>query len=935
MQISEMPRDELLQELGSRPGGLTEAEAEDRLRQHGPNEIREVRRAPLALKLLANFYHTFALLLWAAGVLAFVADMAELGWAIIAVIFINAGFSFWQENRAEKAVEALKKILPAKARVIRGGSLEEVLARDLVPGDIIVLAEGDYISADSRLLDENDLRVNAATLTGESEPVRKLATPTSAEGMTPGEIPNLVLTGTSVAFGSGKAVVYATGMETEFGKIASLTQTVKVELSPLQKEVNRVALVIAAVAIIMGATLFGVSSLFTQLSMGAAAVFAIGMLVANVPEGLLPTVTLALAMAVKRMAGENALVKQLSGVETLGSTTVICTDKTGTLTQNEMTVRHLWADGQIVDVGGIGYEPTGDFSSGGAALAAEELAGLGALMASAALCNNARLVEPESSGTDRSKGDAETGAEGRWGIVGDPTEAALLVAARKEGFDEAAELEQNPRLQELPFDSRRKRMSVIHGVRPEAIPDTAGDDGCRWALVKGAPNEVLSLSSRILSGGGEKELTDEQKAEITAANDDMARSGLRVLAMAYRCIGPDTEITAEAIEQDLVFTGLMAMMDPPREEVAAAVASCHEAGIRVIMITGDYGLTAESIARRIGIIGQGPARIVNGAELEAVSDSDLGKLLDNENLVFARVSPEHKLMVAAALKEGGQIVAMTGDGVNDAPALKQADIGVAMGITGTDVAKEAATMILTDDNFSTIVTAVEAGRVVYDNMKKFLAYIFAHLTPEIVPFVLFVLFDVPLPITVMQILAIDLGTETLPALALGVEKGEPDMMKRPPRSRRDRLVDRHMLFHAWMFLGLIEAVLVLAGFFWVLYAGGWHWGQQLDENSHLYLQATTMTWAGIIALQVGTAFACRTNRTSVFGIGFWSNRWLLWGIAFELLFTLLIVYVPWLQSIFQTTGLDPEHWLLLATFPPVIFTADELRKLIIRRRSRD
>jgi len=918
MHYSQLSNEDLFRELDSRPAGLTPDEVALRLKKYGPNEIVEARKSPLLLRLAANFYHIFALLLWVAGILAFVADMPELGWAIIAVIFINAIFSFWQEFQAERAVEALKRILPARARVIRGGDLVEVLARDLVPGDIIVLQEGDNISVDARLIEESELKVNAATLTGESEPVRKVAMPVSGEGLAAGEIPNLVLAGTSVAFGSGKAIAFATGMNTEFGKIATLTQKVKIELSPLQKEVNRVALIIAAVALVMGAALFGVAALLTPLSVGVAAVFAIGMLVANVPEGLLPTVTLSLAMAVKRMARKNAIVKRLSGVETLGSTTVICTDKTGTLTQNEMTVRQLWVNGKMIDVGGTGYEPAGEFTVEGKALPYDERQQLEVLMKVAALCNNARLVPPGEN-------------HERWGIVGDPTEAALLVAARKWGYNPAEESRVNPRLHELPFDSRRKRMSVIHKNGLEAaVTSSKGDSNALIAYIKGAPKEVLSLCSRIYINGKEQPLSEEIMSAAVAKNDDLARAGLRVLAMAYRLLPRQVEMQPEQVEQDMTFIGLMAMMDPPRPEVEKAVAKCRDAGIRVIMITGDYGLTAESVARRIGLLGARPARIVNGSDLEQMTDKELDKVLDDPSVLFARVSPEHKMRIAGVLREKGEIVAMTGDGVNDAPALKKANIGVAMGASGTDVAKEAATIILTDDNFATIVGAVEEGRIVFDNMRKFLAYIFAHATPEIIPFVGYVLFNIPLPLVVMQILAIDLGTETLPALALGVERGEPDIMKRPPRSRKDRLVDRQMLFRTWVFLGLIEALLVMAGYFWVLYTNGWHYGQQLDFSDHLYIQATTMTWAGIVATQVGTAFACRTNRASVFKVGFLTNKWLLWGIAFEVSLMLLIVYVPLLQGVFQTTGLELKHWAVLSLFPIVMFISDELRKFFVR-----
>jgi potassium/sodium efflux P-type ATPase len=921
--IYRLPVNDVYAALETAASGLTDEKVGARLERYGINEIAESRKTPMIFRLAANFYHTFALLLWVASILSFIAGLPQLGWAIIAVIFINALFSFWQEFQAEKAVEALKKILPTRARVIRNGELKEILATQLVPGDVVVLQEGENISADARVVEENELRVNAATLTGESAPVRKTSRPVSGENMTPSEMTNLVLAGTSVAFGSAKAVVFSTGMSTEFGKIATLTQKVKPELSPLQREVNRVALIIAAIALVMGAGLFGIAALLTPLSVSLAAVFAIGMIVANVPEGLLPTVTLSLAMAVKRMARKNALVKKLSGVETLGSTTVICTDKTGTLTQNEMTVRQISIGKRMIEVSGAGYEPTGGFFEDGSPITKTEKSRLEPLLTIAALCNNSRLIPPKQE-TDR------------WRIVGDPTEAALLVAAQKWGIGiESLSL---ARQRELPFDSRRKRMSVI-GAYSEAegrvfpIPGEGRDTSQRQtiAYVKGAPKEVLGLSSHILLDGKLSPMSVELVAEVVGRNDEMARLGLRVLSMAYRLLPDKADMTVEGVEQDLVFVGLMAMMDPPRPEVEQAVADCRDAGIRVIMITGDYGLTAESVARRIGLLEPGPPRIVNGADLERMQDNEIRKALSDRQIMFARVSPEHKMKIAEVLRDTGEIVAMTGDGVNDAPALKRANIGVAMGITGTDVAKEAATIVLTDDNFATIVRAVEEGRVVYDNMKKFLAYIFAHLTPEVIPFIFFVLFQVPLPLTVMLILAIDLGTETLPALALGVETGEPDIMKRPPRSRRERLVDLPMMFRAWLFLGIIEAVFVMTAYFWVLYSNGWEWGQQLDESSHLYMQATTMTFAGIVAMQIGTAIACRTNRASVFSVGFFKNKWLMWGILFEVVLTFLIIYLPPLQKVFQTTGLQGRELILLAFFPPVIFFSDELRKFLARR----
>ncbi|MCL4460058.1 MAG: cation-transporting P-type ATPase [Chloroflexi bacterium] len=894
--------------LGTTPRGLTDEEAKQRLEQYGPNEIEEAAKTPLILRFLANFYQVFALLLWASAALAFISGSDALGWAIIAVIVLNALFSFFQEYQAEKAVEALRKLLPAKARVLRNGEIKEILARELVPGDVIVLDVGDNISADARLIEEVELRTNNAPLTGESEPVRRTADAVPERQVPLSEIPNIVFAGTSVAFGSGRGVVFATGMNTQFGQIARLTQGVKVVPSPLQVEVSNIALKVAAIALLGGVVFFLVGASLAQLSATDAVIFAIGMIVANVPEGLLPTLTLALAVGVSTLARKNALVKRLSGVETMGSVTAICTDKTGTLTQNEMTVREIWADRQKITVTGTGYEPAGDFRIDRRPADPEVTCRLHLLLRAASFCNNARLVPP-------------SGLREKWRIVGDPTEGALLVAARKGNLDYEQELQLNPRIYELPFESGRKRMTTIHREENGLV-----------AYVKGAPKEVLAICSRILLDGQVVPLTDELRNTITEQNDEFALASLRVLGVAYRTLPEGSDYrSVEQVERELVFIGLMAMMDPPRPEVAEAIKLCHRAGIKVYMITGDYGLTAISIATKIGLVKGEGTRIVTGADLDQMSSEDLRKALQERNIIFARTTPEHKLRIATELKSLGETVAMTGDGVNDAPALKKADIGIAMGITGTDVAKEAAQMILVDDNFATIERAVEEGRRVYDNVRKFLIYIFAHLGPEAVPFVAFALFRIPLAITALQILAIDVGTETLPALALGVEPAEPGIMERPPRPRREHLLTAPILLRAYLFFGIIESIFVMGGFFWVLFRGGWTWGVDLPPSDALYLKASTMAFLGIVMTQVGTVFASRTNKVSVFQVGLFTNRWVLWGILFELALTLALLYFPPLASFFGMHPLGLEEWAIAIFFGPFVFLADEARKWYVRR----
>jgi P-type Ca2+ transporter type 2C len=908
-QFHTTPLAKIYEQLESSPAGLSQSEAAKRLLIYGPNTIRKIRGKPLALKLLADFTHLMALLLWVGGAVAFVAAMPELGYAIWLVNIINGLFSFWQEFKAEKATEALQSLIPLTARVLRAGAEARIAAADLVPGDVMLLAEGDHISADGRLVQEAELRVDQSTLSGESNPVVKLCEAVSGANLAHTELPNLVFAGTNVAAGTGKAVVYATGMNTEFGKIAHLTQSLGQELSPLQKEIVVITKMVTVVAVGAGLIFYALALLMGALSLAEGFIFALGMIVAFVPEGLLPTVTLALAMGVQRMAKRNALVKRLSAVETLGSTTVICTDKTGTLTQNEMTVRALWVAQRQIQVGGVGYAPEGGLTEKEQPLTAQADPLLARLLMAASLCNNTRLLPPSDSNP-------------RWSCLGDPTEAALLTAAAKAGLNLAALAQEQPRLREAPFDSRRKRMSTLHQAGAQQV-----------VYVKGAPKELLALSQSIATAHGEAPLTAAKRAEVMAVNDEYAGNGLRVLAVAYRTwCEPERRFKADSGECELIFLGLIAMMDPPRPEVSNAVQRCYEAGIRIIMITGDYGLTAATIARRIGIVHSPLARIVTGVELDEMSDGELERALGDE-VIFARVSPEHKLRVVSALQALNQIVAVTGDGVNDAPALKKADIGIAMGITGTDVAKEAAAMILTDDNFASIVNAVEEGRAVYANIKKFTTYIFTSNAPEAAPFIFFALSGgrIPLALTIMQILAVDLGTDLVPALALGAERPEPGAMSQPPRRRDEHVISRQLLRRAYLWLGPAQSLLAMAAFYLQYWLHG-YWGQWIDLPSQgwLYQSATAMTLAAVVATQVGNLLAQRTEHSSILKIGFWGNRLIWVGIGTELLLIALIVYAPFFQFIFGTAAFALGNWLILIAFMPCLLIIDEFRKWLNR-----
>jgi magnesium-transporting ATPase (P-type) len=897
--------------LGSSRDGLNNAEVAERLARYGHNTLPRLRRRPWYLELAANFVHLFALLLWAGAGLAWVAGMPQLAWAIIAVILINGLFSFWQEYQAERAAEALEALLPRQVTMRRDGQAQLVPTSEIAPGDLLLLSEGEATPADARLISAERLRLDVSSLTGESRPIpRTVESIGAAPDAGAVTLSNLVFAGTTIASGCGEAVVFATGANTEFGRIAQLTQSQDERPSPLQRELKRVTRVVTILAVGLGIVFFVVGVKLGGLSPASGFLFAIGIIVANVPEGLLPTLTLALALGVKRMARRRALVKRLSSVETLGATTVILTDKTGTLTENEMTARELWAGGSNYQLSGIGYEPFGGLAHRDGA--ENEPAAVTEMLRAAALCCDAHLVPPQNG-------------QPRWAAIGDPTEAAILAAAAKIGLSQE-KLAAWPRLAELPFDSTRKRMTTIQRI-----------DGAAVACVKGAPGEIFARCVAVQHRCGAAPFDDELRQRAEVAHDAMARRGLRVLAVAARSVDPNLQAgdgwRVEDVERELTLLGLIAMEDPPRPEVASAIAACRRAGVRVVMVTGDHGLTAAAIGSEIGL-SDGDARVVTGVELDSLNDERLEALLDKMDVIFARVTPEHKLRLVEACQRKGEVVAVTGDGVNDAPALKRADIGVAMGITGTDVAREAADIVLADDNFANIVAAIEEGRAVYDNVRKFVTYIFAHLMPEAIPFIAFVLFRIPLPLTVMQILAVDLGTDLLPALALGAESPESDVMRRPPRSRRERLLNLPTLLRAYGWLGMIEATLSLGGYFFAYWLAGWRQGLPMAGSGVVYTTATTMSLAGIVACQIGAAFACRSSNQASWRLGFASNRLLLIGISAEVALLLLLVYAPPLQSVFGLAPLGIGHWLLLAAFGPLLLACEEGRKAVWRRFSR-
>jgi magnesium-transporting ATPase (P-type) len=900
------PVAQLFRDLRTSASGLSSREAARRLQVSGPNELtrRGGRRWPG--ELARQFTQPLAMLLALAAVLAWASGTPRLAVAIVVVILLNAGFAFAEEMEAEKAVEALAAFLPEHATVLRDGTRRQIEARLLVPGDALVIEEGERVCADARLM-TGTVEVDMSTLTGESVPVTRSAGP--ADPAVPLlHAADVLFSGTVCTGGEAQALVTATGMRTELGRIAALTQQTGSAESPLEHQVRRATWLIAFVAVAAGLA-FLPMGLAAGLGMAAAASFAIGLLVANVPEGLLPTITLALAVGVREMARRGALVKRLSAVETLGSTSVICTDKTGTLTENRMRVTTVWTPDREVRLG-TGSPAGSPVPAPGSpiAVAAGDLQLLGPLAVTAAVCSNADLQD------------------GAGAAAGDPTELALLRLAAGCGQDVSLAPRQAGRRQLFRFDPRLKLMTTVDE-----------DGGGLVIHTKGAPEEVLARTATVRRGAEEVAITGADRSTVARVMTDYARGGLRVLALAARRLPPGAAVPGQraAAERDLCLLGLVAMLDPPRAEVPAAIAQVHRAGIRVHVVTGDNGLTAAAIARQAGI-GAGRLELVTGPELDDMSEQELDRLLaSGTEVVFARSSPEAKLRIADALRAAGQVVAMTGDGVNDAPALRRADIGVAMGRSGTDVAREAATMVLTDDNFATIAAAVESGRRVYDNVRKFICYIFTHAVPEVLPFLVFALGGgaIPLPLTVMEILAIDLGTDILPALALSREPAEPGLMDRPPRPRSQGVISRAMLARAWGFLGLISATLVMTGYFLTLRHGGWHPGDATGPGSplnHVYRQATTVAWLGIVACQIGTAFAVRTDHASLRSVGVFSNRYLLAGIGAALAFAAAVIYLPGLAGIIGTAPLSAGQIATVAPFPFIVWGADELRRLLMR-----
>ncbi len=924
--------------------GLTKAEVTERQANYGPNAIVAKKRKPLIVVFLEEFKDLMVIILIIAAGLALIAGEVTDGTVILFVVFLNATIGFVQKFKAEKAIEALRKLIAPHARIIRDGKEQEIEAKNIVPGDILILGEGDSVTADAILIEANELESMESALTGESTPVQKLTHDIEETEGLAAEKENMVFMGTNITHGSGKAIVVHTGMQTQMGRIAQLTTETKSEKSPLEKELFRIGVFVGKVAIGIAAILIGVGTFIQGKEFIETLLFGTSVAVAAVPEGLPATITIALAIGVQRLAKKNAIVKQLSAAETLGSTTVICSDKTGTLTKNEMTVKEIYFNDHEASVHGVGYKPSGyiNIQKDGKKLISigkeqgpyedyeitqkdlEFIAekdvnlyeSLKMFMSAAALCNNASLNHEQN----------------KWNVLGDPTEGALLTLSAKCGFKKEHLEAQMERVFEISFDSTRKLMTVI----------VKTDDGKYYALTKGAPDSILDISTKCIKQGKTDSLIETEKEKYRTRNEEMASRALRVLALAYRPLTPEEveqfkkneTFKKEETEKGLIFLGLVGMIDPPRPEVKAAVELAKKAHLRIYIITGDHGLTAEAIAKQLSIVGDyREHKVITGIELNKLSDKKLLKDLSNTDLdiIFARVSPEHKLRIVTLLKELKEIVAVTGDGVNDAPALKKADIGIAMGITGTDVSKEASNMVLADDSFSSIITAIKEGRTIYDNLKKFVFYMFSCNIGELVTVFAAIALALPTPLTAILILSVNLGTDVLPAVALGVDPAEPGIMSKKPRNPEEKIMNKPFILR-YLYIGIAIGIIVMAVYIWSLYRYGWTWGDPLDSGNLTHLKASTTAFALLIIIQMVQAFNARSDRYSIFSLGIFSNLYLLGAIFISLVLTFIMVEIPFLQHYLHTVSLNLDDWVIIVGASLIVLFIEEVRKIFVRKK---
>jgi len=924
--------EKVMEVLNTHPDrGLSTTEAKARLAQYGPNQLQERPRPTFWHMLLGQFNSFLILILISASLVSlFLGEYVDAG-AIMAIVILNAILGIVQESKAEEALAALKELAAPEAQVVRDGHRTIVPAQELVPGDIVILEAGNYVPADMRLIESANLKMDESSLTGESVPVQKRANAVLDPNVPLGDRRTMAHMSTLVTYGRGRGVVVATGMDTEIGLIAEMIQAYEEEPTPLQVKLDQLGkglglacLGICAVILVIGLlrdtrtgviVADGLSTYWQAYRHKIVELFmiAVSLAIAAVPEGLPAVVTIVLAMGMQRMISRHALIRKLPAVETLGSASAICSDKTGTLTQNEMMVVQMYVDQTLLSISGEGYKPEGEVQEDGRRAELRHYPSARPLLQAALLCSDAQL-EQEATNDDSSTQN--------WRMVGDPTEGALVVAAAKADLWKDKVEQVYPRLAEVPFDAERKRMSTIHRV-----PEDAGEGALEpWgqrpgpyvAYVKGAPDIILGLCTRILEDGREFSLDESSRQRILEINAALASNALRVLGVAYRSLGEIPENpTPEAVERDLVFMGLVGMMDPARPEVKEAIAVARKAGIKTAMVTGDYKNTAVAIARELDLLSH-EGRVLTGAELDEMDEATLAEIAEEVD-VYARVSPQHKVKIVEALKRLGHIVAMTGDGVNDAPALKRANIGVAMGITGTDVSKETADMVLTDDNYASIVSAVEEGRIIYSNIRKFVYYLLSCNMGEIMIIFLAMLAGLPLPLTAIQLLVLNLITDGAPALALGLEKGEPDIMNQPPRPMEEPVINHQMVG------GIVVQTIAITAATIIAFIIGL---RRFPDN---LAAAQTMAFATLSISELFRAYTSRSERYPLFGIGVLSNKYMQWAVLISLVILLSIIYVPFLHLIFDTISLGLNEWLVMLPLMLIPSIAAEINKLVLIR----
>ncbi|MFA6160419.1 MAG: cation-transporting P-type ATPase [Parcubacteria group bacterium] len=897
---------EVLKKYSASEQGLTELEAKERIKKHGFNEIQKKQNWKWAKIIFAQFNDALVWILLVAAFLAFLFSEYRDVTIILIIVFINASIGFFQEFKAERILDSIKKLTKERAIVIREGEKKEIDAKLVVPGDVISVSSGDNIPADGYILESYELKVNNFIFTGETKPKRKEMGALEESKVALADITNMVFMGETVSIGEAKILVTGTGMNTELGRIADTVQTVVDTPTPLQSQMRVLGRDVTILSVMIG-VLVVIGGQYFKMSLYQNFIFALALSVSVVPEGLPAAISVALSLGMKRLLKDNVLAKKLNAVETLGSVSIICTDKTGTITKNELTVTKIFLNDEIINVSGTGYEPRGEFSKDDKVIEIARIPNAEMLFRIGTLCNDATLKKNKKT----------------YSIIGDPTEGAIIVAGQKfnsrKGFFENKE----KKITENPFSSERMRMSVVY-ENDELI-----------SYVKGSPDVLLDLCTQIKIGENILPFGQKEKEKIKKVYNAMSQEALRVLAFAYR----NLENAKDEPEKDLVWVGMMAMIDPPRADVAQAIADCKNLGMKVIMITGDYEITGRAIAKKAGMISEpaSPAGrqelmtsdqenklVINGKVLDSLSDKEIYRRINNGACVFARIAPEQKLRIATVLKKYGEIIAMTGDGVNDAPALKKADIGVAMGIIGTDVSKEASDMILMDDNFSSIVKGVREGRTIFSNLKKFVHYVFTSNASELFTVIFGVILQIPSPISAVQILAVDLGTDILPSFSLSLEPSEPDS-KEEKNSKKRQVMDMAG-FRRIIYLGIIMATGATIAFIWSMLRGGWYFGEKIDANALLYIKSTTVAYAIISMTQMANLLQSRSAKLSPFQLGFFKNKYALGAIVISFLTLLIFMYLPFFQKYLRMSPIDWIDWIMVIISMLAVFYWEEIRK---------